>query len=147
MTDGPGDAWPRWSPDGRWLVYESVDRREGSLIRILDLETPGAAPRVLGKGTHPDISPDGDWIVYSASTRWGPKLFKMHLDGSGRRSFGGSPYQELEPSISPDGRYVIYIGMLEGEEGIPHLVARPFAGGDDIALVLPQGGGGGLPVW
>ena len=147
VSEGPGDAWPRWSRDGRWLAWEAFDLKEGSLIKVLDLETPDAEIRVVGKGAHPAMSPDGEWLVYSANTRKGPKLVKVRMDGSARRSFGASPYHETEPTISPDGRHVLYVGLLPEEEGLSQLLARPLDGGNDIPLVLPSAGGAALPVW
>ena len=48
-----------WSPDGRWLVYES----HNGTMWIAPASGAGK-PRRLGRGHGPDWSPDGRWIAY-----------------------------------------------------------------------------------
>ncbi len=68
------DSAPAWSPDGRWLLWES-DRTGIPNIFAADVSgagTGGGAPvpllqvtNVLGGAFYPDVSPDGRWLYFA----------------------------------------------------------------------------------
>ena len=93
----------------------------------------------------PVFTPDGEWVVYSARTRTGYKLSRMRPDGTGRRVLGSSALQEFDPSVSPDGEYVVYVGHNPRSESGPQLYVKRLEGGNARALQIE--GTGGLPVW
>lgn len=145
VTPGPADAQPSWSPDGTRLVYAAQDPNEGSVLRWVD---PGTGQEgTLGRGRAPAFSPDGQWIVFSAPTPEGWKLWRMRPDGSAKRGFGRSAFQENDPCVSPDGRFVVFTGTMKGSGASPisHLLVRPIDGSVDRHLELS--GSGLLPVW
>lgn len=144
VTEGPVDLQPTWSPDGTRLVFTRHDRKLGrSELRWVD-PTSGMGGS-LGPGRSAAFSPDGDWIVYSARTAEGWKLRRMHADGSGKRSLGRSGYQEDEPSVSPDGRYVVFSAKKDAKLPISRLFVRAMDGAADRQLELS--GSAWLPTW
>ena len=143
VTPGPHDAMPTWSPDGKLLVYQTVDATGRETIAVVDVDAPGEpAPRLLGRGRDPTFTPDGEWIVYSARTRAGWKLYLVHPSGLGKRPLGQSPYEEHDPAVSPDGRFVVYVA---DEDDRQKLRVRTFDGSGDRPLLLD--GDGASPVW
>jgi serine/threonine-protein kinase len=56
--------------------------------------------------------------------------------------FRGTPFVELDPAFSPDGRWLAY---ESSESGIDEVYVRPFPGPGGRWQVSP--GGGHLPVW
>lgn len=66
---GPSAAFPRWSPDRRWIAYgsQAVDQHTRSYV----VSAQGGAPRLLGDpaalrdtdASTPDWSPDGSQLV------------------------------------------------------------------------------------
>jgi dipeptidyl aminopeptidase/acylaminoacyl peptidase len=71
LTFGPGDAQPRWSPDGRFLAFvRSPGGKEPAQLFVLPL-AGGEAARVcrLAKGaSEPAWSPDGRRIAFLSGT-------------------------------------------------------------------------------
>jgi len=70
FTDGPGDSSPRWSPDGRYLLYVSVPADGPAELRIAPLT--GGVPRPLGNFevavSQPAWSPDSSRVVAVSAT-------------------------------------------------------------------------------
>jgi len=142
-TEGPSDAQPAWSPDGGRLLYTRFDARAGAVLHWLD--PSGDASGSYGRGRSPIFSPDGEWIVYSGLTTEGWRLRRMRADGAGKRSLGSSGFEENDPAISPDGRYVAFTAMKDERTPVSRLFVRSFDGAADRQLVIS--GSGWLPVW
>jgi TolB protein len=140
-TSGPSDYAPACAPDGSAVVWVSVtdDGRDVMMSRTPALN---GEVRRLGPGRDPAFSPDSEWIVYTTPVgrRW--DLHRIRADGSGRRSLGGSIFDDVQPSFSPDGRLVIYVS----DDGLEQRIhVRRFDGTGD--RVLFTDGGGSDPIW
>jgi FimV-like protein len=93
-ANGMSNAFPKVSPDGRWIVF--VRCRNGELMRpdgkLYIVPVEGGEARLL-KGNTPrmnswhSFSPNGRWLVFSSKSR-GPytKMFLTHLDEDGNSS-------------------------------------------------------------
>jgi Tol biopolymer transport system component len=142
LTDGPAHGQPACSPATGRIVYVATEK-EGDLLRWVDPASgEGGA---LTRGRSPAFTPDGEWIVYSAHSVGGWKLWRMHADGSAKRSFGKSPFHENDPSVSPDGRFVVFAGTKHERTAISRLFVRPLDGSTDRQLEI--NGSALLPVW
>ena len=55
-------SYPQISPDGKWLIYESVSSGK---LRIVKQSLDGGTPQPVTERTvsRPIISPDGKWIA------------------------------------------------------------------------------------
>ena len=77
---------PSWSPDGRWLVFES--RRHGD-AELYVIGADGSGERRLtwsrGDDTHAAWSPDGSTIVFDSNRDGAWNLYVIGPDGSGER--------------------------------------------------------------
>jgi Tol biopolymer transport system component len=141
LTDGPHDAKPDWSPDGRWVVYETRDPSGLPAIASVPADR-SAPPRIVAPGRDPSFAPEGGLVVYSARTRVGYRLAEMHPDGQGKRPLGAGPREEHDPRVSPDGRFVVYVSDDEGRQ---QLRVRTRDGRKDRPLIW--NGDGITPVW
>jgi Tol biopolymer transport system component len=142
LTEGPSDAQPAWSPDGSRLVFTRVERGVPSLHWI---DPESGAGGGYGRGRSAVFSPDGEWIVYSGLTAQGWRLRRMRFDGAGKRSLGTSGFEENEPAISPDGRYVVFAATKDQRTPVSRLLVRSFDGLADRQLEIT--GSALLPVW
>ena len=141
VTPGPQDLWPVWSPDGSVLIYSSLDEGGGSVIRAVD-PLEGGEPRFIGRGVQGAFSPEGDWVVYSTKRRGRWAIWRARPDGSGKHPIGNSRRDERDPTVSPDGRFIVYVAEDEEHQ---RLMVRPLDGSGDRQLL--QDGDGLMPVW
>ncbi|MEP6764420.1 MAG: hypothetical protein ABJB66_08930 [Gemmatimonadaceae bacterium] len=107
LTDGPAwDAQPRFSPDGKTIVY-ATDRSGGENLWLMNAD--GKNQRALTRGdknqyVSPVWSPDGSGIVVSRATD--PvgstyALYFIHKDGGGGVQLLGAP--PVDPNAPPVG--------------------------------------------
>lgn len=63
LTNGPGDISPRFSGDGRWVVFQR-GFQTGARIWRVPAEGGEAVPITQTRGQKPDVSPDGKLVAY-----------------------------------------------------------------------------------
>jgi dipeptidyl aminopeptidase/acylaminoacyl peptidase len=141
MTFQPWDEKnPVWAPDG--TIYYRSDGGGGP--PDIFKRPPGGDERVLvhrGPGIDEphDVSPDGRSLLlvqYNESTGADIQLLPVMPPGP-PRAVAATPFQELSPRFSPDGRYVAYSSDLSGR---PEAYVRP-TDGTTAAVRLSQEGG------
>jgi len=114
------DAQPRFSPDGKSVVFIS-DRQGADNVHTIDLATNEIKEITRGRTNvylSPEYSPDGQYIVASKGSFRGalPTLWMYHVRGGSGVSLytapanaaPGTAVQQAGASFSPDGRYLWY---------------------------------------
>ena len=86
-----GLAYPQWSPDGRYLVYERASGPTGNAIWALPL-TGDKKPFPVAQPQSPQnnifngrLSPDGHWLAYTSNDSGRPEIYVAPFPGGGGR--------------------------------------------------------------
>ena len=146
--NGPGLREVVWAPDSRHIVFG-----DGTSLWWMRADGSGQSHRILEKAANPrpfSIGPDGQ-VVYTAFGNQGlPDISVVRLDlsdperpkASPPELFLGEPQVEVDPVISPDGKFIAYAST---ELGPNELFVRPYPGpGGKWKISLA---GGKFPVW
>ena len=129
LTSGlPYDAQPRFSPDGKRVVFVS-DRTGGENLftmapdggDVRQLTPPGNYSQFIS----PEWTPDGHYVVVGRSAGFGtPKLWLYDVEGGTglllTRAPGPQAY--FGPAFGPDGRYIYYamrLGLWQYNASMP----------------------------
>jgi hypothetical protein len=94
--DRARDITPRFTPDGRHLVFSSDRSGIYNLYRLaLDDGALAQLTNVLGGAFSPDLSPDGKSVVYSGFDGDGYELYRLALDDA--RALVPEPFVDDRP--------------------------------------------------
>lgn len=125
LTDNfASDSRPRYSPDGRQIVFES--NRSGNL-ELWIMNADGSNPRQLtitGGNSSGNWSPGGDQIVYQ-TTRFAGGSFeiaKINVDGTGDTRLTNNPAEDSLPAWSPDGTKIAFSSRRTDPAADVHLM-------------------------
>jgi tricorn protease len=100
---------PKWSPDGRMLLFADRDQR----LQVLDVA--GGAVTLVDRARRHDLtdydwSPDSRWLVYSKDGDSGQDAVWVYSLGQ-KRSFQltDATYNDFSPVFSRDGKYIYFL--------------------------------------
>lgn len=100
---------PAWSPDGKWLSYESD--ADGTFA-IYVVSADGTGRRKLTSGAANDVqaswSPDGQRLVFSSNRGGVDQLFTMRPDGAEQRLLSASDTRDFYATYSRDGKLILF---------------------------------------
>ncbi len=113
ITDGMAfDSHPRYSPDGKHLLYVS-DAHGADNLYYINLEDTSEVTQVTkGKSSgyaSGEWTPDGKYII-GAKGKGTPKLWIYHKDGGRGTALISSPngLKTTDPAVGHEGRYIYF---------------------------------------
>ena len=97
-------ANPKWSPDGKYILYLVLG---SELSNIYVMNADGTDQVALSQDpstydTDPSWSPDGEYIVFSSNRYGGYHLYVMNADGSNQLRLTNGPGEETSPVWLPE---------------------------------------------
>jgi Tol biopolymer transport system component len=129
-TDGPvvrltdadasyGDLWPKYSPDGKQIVFSS--RRDDD-FEIYLMNADGSSQQRLttspGIDAHPSFSPDGKRVVFTTARDRNYEIYTMKLDGSDLRRITDHSGRDDFACWHPDGKRLIVVSQRAGRHDL-----------------------------
>jgi Tol biopolymer transport system component/predicted Ser/Thr protein kinase len=143
LTFEPGATIPRWTPDGRHIVYTSPTglywtRADGG----------GKPVRLLERGSPEWFTRDGKRLAYALAGTPGRPCRVVTIEGDPEQPRAGTPEPCFESDaewqrsseLSPDGRWIAYASLETAE-----IYVRRFP--DRGGKWQITSGGGGAPRW
>ena len=105
------DAHPRYSPDGKKLLFTS-DRSGAENLWYIDFEKKDTVQLTKDRDQNfPSAAwtPDGDYVVYSKG-RMNVQLYMVHKNGGSGVQLIDQPatLKTIDPAVSADGRYIYF---------------------------------------
>jgi dipeptidyl aminopeptidase/acylaminoacyl peptidase len=129
LTEDPADTEPSFSADGRTIAFV----RGGD---VFAMRADGSGQRQLTSGpeldSRPQVSPNSRYVLFQRSSALGGAhdLYTVRVGGGPVHAVSGSPADEHEASISPDGTTIAFVRSFGQSSG---------GTVDDIFSVRPTG--------
>jgi Tol biopolymer transport system component len=149
LTQGNGHVYvsPEWAPDGKYVAASRSDTRLGVTQLWMGHVDGGSGKKIIGepdnlKAQGAAFSPDGRYIWYARRTgswSYNAMLPQYQLEvydrETGERYTRTSRYGSgLRPTLSPDGRWLVYGTRFEDQTG---LRLRDLGTGEESWLAYP----------
>jgi Tol biopolymer transport system component len=103
-------AQPEWSPDSRWLTFQSY--REG-VFDIWVIRPDGSGLRRLTHGPYdhrePRFSPDGKRVAFSSDLTGSYGIHTLDVGTGAITQVTDTTVEEYEPAWSPDGKRIAFV--------------------------------------
>jgi Tol biopolymer transport system component len=133
LTSGAGEKFPQCSPDGRWVVYNSI-APDRDLYALWKVPIEGGEPsRLTDTNTYyPAISPDNLHIAYYYPDESSGSKYKIAVipfaGGQPERTFEVSSELDFIPYVrwSSDGQSLTYAAA---RDGFHNIWTQPLSGG------------------
>ena len=120
ITDRYHDKVGTWSPDGKFLAFES-SRTDPNYYQIYLYNSGQGITISLTESAEcssfaPDWSPDGEKIIfYSYCINSQRDIYIMNRDGSARKQLTTSSGEDQFPAFSPDGNSITFTSTRNGK--------------------------------
>jgi hypothetical protein len=147
MTFSRGVArFPIWGRDGQTIAFSAADQ-EGAQIFEKAASGAGEEVRLQGIGRHyalfpDDWSADGNWLFYDVASENAFDVWALDVRNRRAQPVLQSPANEVQPHLSPDGRWLAY---ASDETGTWEVYVGGF--GENRGKWQVSMGGGSQPTW
>ncbi len=172
LTDSPEqNETPKWSPDGSKILFaRRMAEEPRSAWEVFDMDPDGSNQRQLtysqGHDGHARYNADGSLIVFNSARStdfsglseehldtggYNYEIYVMRSDGSDVRRLTDFHEWDTYPSISPDGRHLLWRRVLpdggSGRSGRNSEIFLADVDGSNVRNLSQDPSFDGYPVW
>lgn len=147
VTDSPyPERQPRWSPDGRQLVYvsEVADKDEELYLTAYPIK---GEPQRLTKSPQPDYDPawaeDGQSLFFTSERDGNGEIYRLYLAEQRLERLTHHSARDSHPTPSPDGKQLVFVSDRDGDPELYHLTLATGA----LRRLTTHSGLDTEPVW
>jgi tol-pal system beta propeller repeat protein TolB len=136
---------PKWSPDGKQVVFHRHTNRPTLPVRERLSPVPGV--RLLRvEGAFPSFAPTGDALAFTDNFR---SIARMKIDGSGSREvYKDASSPAFAPAWSPQGELIAFTrGRVFAGGGTDNEIYVVQSGGSNARNVTQHPANDALPSW
>jgi TolB protein len=136
---------PRWSPDGKRLLYNSYKEGAGPALYMRNMST-GALKRLSGReglNIGATWAPDGKSAALTLSVEGNPDIFTINQEGKILGRFTNHWGIDVSPAFSPDGKKIAFVSNRSGS---PQIYVRDLTHGTEERLTF-EGSYNTSPAW
>ncbi|HET7240821.1 MAG TPA: hypothetical protein VFI77_06660, partial [Gemmatimonadales bacterium] len=139
---------PTWSADGRSLIYIGNSGVNGGQVMRRRADGTGTAQMLVKSSfafAHASETRDGKWLLprRSFAETGSGDIYGVRLGDTTLVPLVTGPAAEIEPAVSPDGRWLAY---ASNESGQPEVYVRPFPDAGSARWQVSVAGGRD-PMW
>jgi eukaryotic-like serine/threonine-protein kinase len=139
--DPTSDMHPLWTRDGKRIAF--LSNRDGAYKVYLKAADGTGKDEVLDSAAHTPASwsSDGKTLILATGGQGpsGADILALSMEGDRKvKSLLKEKYNETQPQISPDGRWIAY---TSDESGQPEIYVRPFPDADGGRWQVSTSGG------
>lgn len=135
---------PSWSPDGRWIAYDTSGAGE-----IWKVRADGRQPTRIARGrlaSSPSWSPDGARIAFTRVSNGRGQIWTVRPDGKGAKLLHTDALvgdQTVQPAWSGDGRSIAFVAQVGKRVAIKAMRAD----GSAVRMLTKRFAAAWNPVW
>jgi Tol biopolymer transport system component/DNA-binding winged helix-turn-helix (wHTH) protein len=146
LRDTSRNAFPRFSPDGRSLVFSTWTPGSPWNLWLMNMQTRATEIVVPGRDAelYPSWLPDGRHLLIAALGASGRRVLRVAIDTRQTEDVPGLPARMANLALSPDARDLAYHAANDGGSLTAWVV--PMSGGSPVRLSPPERSAG-YPAW